>query len=138
MTVLAQPHEIVDEGALTVAMAIAPGVYARNRMFAFYKHPGVGRARARAATLRGMIRQLRGLHGEVCDFAFERGHGGAVVSYRIARLRLERQVELTDLEAACFAYLAARAGLAAVSAGVDDRALVEDALKRLAIDLRIG
>ena len=54
MSAAAHPHELVDEGALTVAMAIAPGVYARNRMFAFYKHPGVARARARAATLRGM------------------------------------------------------------------------------------
>ena len=138
MSAAVQPQEIVDEGALTVAMAIAPGVYARNRMFAFYKHPGVMRARARAATLRGMVRQLRGLQGEVCDFAFQRGVGRGSVRYRIARLHLDRSVDLTELEAACFAYIAARAGVEAVSATADDRVLVESALKRLALDLRVG
>jgi hypothetical protein len=138
MSAAAHPHELVDEGALTVAMAIAPGVYARNRMFAFYKHPGVARARARAATLRGMVRQLRGFHGEVAGFTFHRAHGHGVVTYRIARIRLERHVDLTELEAACFAYIAARAGVDGIAATPDDRALVDGALKRLAIDLAVG
>jgi hypothetical protein len=136
MSAAAQPQEIVDEAALMVAMAIAPGVYARNRMFAFYKHAGVARARARAATLRGLVRQLRGNKGEITDFAFQRAHGQCLVRYRIARIRLERHVELTELEAACFAYLAERAGVTAVDAHPADRAAVEAALRRLAIDLR--
>jgi hypothetical protein len=130
------PH-VVDEGALTVAMAVAPGVYARNRMFAFHKDPAVRRARARAATIRGLVRQLQGAHGAPCELVLARG-ARCVLKYRIDRLRLERKVELTEIEAACFAYLAARAGVRDVHATAEDRAMVDAALRRLATGLDLG
>lgn len=124
-------HELLDEGALTVAMAIAPGVYARNRMFAFYKHPVVLQARARAATLRGVVRQLS---SQPIDVTLTRGQR-CTLRYRVESLRFERHVELTELEAACFVYLATRAGVRGVDVTPEDRALLDSALKRLALDL---
>ncbi|MBV9950229.1 MAG: hypothetical protein JOZ69_25535, partial [Myxococcales bacterium] len=44
--------------ALVVAMALAPGVYVRNRMFDFYARTGAQKARARASALRGIVGQL--------------------------------------------------------------------------------
>ena len=44
--------------ALVVAMALAPGVYVRNRMFDFYARTGAQKARARASSLRGIVAQL--------------------------------------------------------------------------------
>ena len=64
----------IDLEALTLAMALAPGVYARNRHFALFKqHPEVARARARAAVLRGLVRQLSGAHGKLaCESCHRR------------------------------------------------------------------
>ena len=54
--------------ALTVAMALAPGVYARNRMFELFANAGVKRAKSRAATLRGIVKHL----GRACALTLER------------------------------------------------------------------
>jgi hypothetical protein len=123
----------IDRDALTVAMAIAPGVYARNRMFAFHRDPEVKRAKARAAVLRGLVRQLSGSHGAIEGLVIERGHSGgrALVRYRLANLRFERHAELSEVEASCLLYMAMRAGAAGLHPSAEDRAVLHGALRRL-------
>jgi hypothetical protein len=135
----------VDADALTVAMAVAPGVYARNRMFTLFTDPEVRRAKARGGILRGVVRQLSGAQGQVDRVTFSRGPGVSpdgkvrcILRYRIARMKLERFVEMTELEAACVVYLASRAGLSGMHATEGDRALLDGALKRLANGLELA
>ncbi len=128
-------HELYDLEALTVAMSIAPGVYARNRMFAFYKEPVVLRARARAATIRGVVRQLASAVLASSEVTLVRTGTSSTLRYKIDSLRFERRLDMTVLEAACFVYLATRAGIRGVRATAEDRALLDAALKRLALDL---
>jgi hypothetical protein len=137
--VLRVAPEGMDREALTVAMAVAPGVYARNRMFAFFKDPQVRHAKQRAAVLRGVIRQLTGLHGEVDEVVLSRGaHGPAVLKYRISSVHLVRSMELSEIEAACVAYLAARAGVPGMHATLEDRALIDGTLRKLAAGLALS
>ena len=124
-----------DTAALTVAMALAPGVYARNRLFAMYKDPAVRAARARAAALRGVVRQLGGAQGEVTNVRFLRTGARTVLTYELAQVRLSRTVELTELEAACLSYMGGRAGVRGMTASAEDRALIDAALRRL---VRLG
>jgi hypothetical protein len=125
------PSFPVDRDALTVAMAVAPGVYARNRLYAFHKDPEVRRAKARASIVRGLVRQLVGHRGATSGLVIERGHGRAVVRYRVDSLHLERRAELSDVEAACLLYLAAKAGATDLVPTPEDRALLHTALRRL-------
>jgi hypothetical protein len=127
-----QPHR-VDRDALTVAMALVPRAYSRNRMFTLFKEPEVRRAKGRAAVLRGVVRQLAGSAGEPKDVVLERPHpfGPARLKYKIARVRYERSLELSALEAACLVYLGARAGIPGMHATADDRVLLHNALRRL-------
>ncbi len=132
------PRAILDEGSLMAVMAVAPGVYARNRMFAFFKEPAVKRARARAATIRGAVRQLASARRGATDVSLVRDSGGgAVLRYRIESMRLERTIELTHVEAACLAYLATQAGVPGLAATPDDRALLDRTLAKLAIGLEL-
>jgi hypothetical protein len=129
------PSYSVDRDALTVAMAVAPGVYARNRLFGFHKDPEVRRAKARAAIVRGLVRQLSGLQGATSGLVIERAHGRAVVRYRVDSLHLERRAELSEVEVACLLYLAARSGAQGACRELaptpEDRALLHEALRRL-------
>ncbi|HSO33551.1 MAG TPA: hypothetical protein VLT33_13555 [Labilithrix sp.] len=124
--------------ALTVAMALAPGVYARNRMFALFASPAVQRAKSRAATLRGIVKHL----GRACAVTLVRERAGQaeaagggevdfVLRYQIPVLRLTRVAELSRVELATLRLLAARAGAPCLLPEDDDRALVETALARL-------
>jgi hypothetical protein len=113
-------------------MAVVPGLCSRNKHFALYGDPEVRRARARAAELRGLVRQLSGAHGPVEHVAFARGERGCELRFAIRSLHLERRVHLSDLEAACVAYLASRAGVGHLHATEDDRAKIDGALKRMA------
>lgn len=121
--------------ALTVAMALAPGVYARNRMFELFSQPAMQRARARASTLRGIVRQLA--RAQAISVATEdpsrapTGEPTFVLRYALAAVRLTRAVELTRAELAALRILASRAGAAALPPSDDDRGLVEAALARL-------
>jgi hypothetical protein len=129
----------LDAEALVVAMAVAPGAYARNRMFGFFKDPEVRRAKRRAATLRGLVRQLGGAQGKVDRLEVARpAEGRAVVRYRIASLHLERSAELSELELACVVYMAGRAGVAGLHVGGADRARLHAALRRLAVGLALS
>ena len=129
----------MDHESLTVAMTMAPGVYARNRMFAFFKDPEVRHAKQRAAILRGVVRQLNGAHGEVDEVHLSRGPSGVcMLRYRIANVHMTRSLELTVIEAACVAYLGARAGVRGMDASSEDRALIDGALRRLATGLALS
>jgi hypothetical protein len=131
----------VDREALVVGMTLVPGLVSRNRSFALFEHPDVWRARVRAALLRGIVRQLTGTQGRVEAFGVRPSGGGAhgarEVRYSLPGLRLERRALLSDVEYACVAYLAGRAGVAELRADADDRARIDAALRRLAGDLKL-
>lgn len=123
--------------ALTVAMALAPGVYARNRMFSFYASSAVQRAKARAATLRGIVKHL----GRASDVTLERegavreaGDFDFVLRYQIPAVHLSRVVELSRVELATLRVLASRAAVPGLPpAEADDRGLVDTALTQLLV-----
>jgi hypothetical protein len=128
----------VDRDALMVAMAVVPGLYSRNRMFAMYGDPEVKRAKARASVIRGVVRQLTGFHGEPGDIALARNGDARTLRYRIPRVKLDRRLELSEIEAACLVYLAGRAGVRGMHPSAEDRAHIDSALRRLAGDLRLS
>ena len=124
--------------ALTVAMALAPGVYARNRMFALFANPAVQRAKVRAAMLRGIVKHL----GRACavtlvrEGAIRQRHDATrevdfVLRYQIPALRLSRLAELSRVELATLRLMAARAGAPCLPPEEEDRTLVDTALARL-------
>jgi len=113
--------------SLTVAMALAPGVYSRNRMFALFAQAGVGRAKFRAATLRGLVKQLKNAQG----ITVESEGAEHVLRFQLPALRLSRVAQLTSLELATLRVLAARAGLPCLPPEPEDRALVDATLARL-------
>ncbi len=122
--------------ALTVAMALAPGVYVRNRMFDFFRKDSVRRARTRASVLRGILPQLARATGVTLACEGEprtaAGEPVWVLRYSIPELRMSRVVELTPTELAALRMMAARAGVAALSpADHADRARIDAALARL-------
>lgn len=130
MSVVAITEKHVE--ALSVAMALAPGVYVRNRMFDFFAHAGVQRARMRASILRGLVQELP--RATALTVSSEGGRGGEpvwVLRFRIEAIRLVRVVELSSTELAALRTLAARSGVTALAAGHEDRTLVDAALARL-------
>lgn len=127
----------IDRDALLVAMTVVPGLYSRNRMFVLYNDPHVKYAKARSAILRGVVRHLLGTAGEA-EIELARAESGIVLRYRIERMRMERRIELSELEAACVAYLSGRGGCPSLHATERDRALIEAALKRLSIGLQLS
>lgn len=113
--------------SLTVAMALAPGVYSRNRMFALFAQAGVPRAKFRAATLRGLVKQLKNAQG----ITVESEGAEHVLRFQLPALRMSRVAQLTSLELATLRILAARAGLPCLPPEAEDRALVDATLARL-------
>jgi hypothetical protein len=136
------PHSRPDRDALTVAMTVVPGLYSRNKMFGFYKDPEVRAATARAATLRGIVRQLASSHSPSSPppaVELDRSTTGpCVLTYRVERLRLVRTLDLTPLEVACVAYLVARAGSSVLRPTEHERALLDNALGRLSLGLHLA
>ena len=123
------PREEARVEALTVAMALAPGVYARNRMFALFAHPAVQRARSRAALLRGIVKHL----GRACAVTVTRQEVDFVLRYQIPALRLTRIAELSRIELATLRMMAARANASCLLLENEDRALVNETLTRLLV-----
>jgi hypothetical protein len=128
----AVPCVPVDPEALTVAIAIAPGAYARNRLFSLYENPDVRRARARSSLLRGLARQLAGSHGPLEGLAIDRASSVVHVRYRVTSVRMDRRSDLSEVEAACVLHLAARGGARGFAPSAEDRARLNVALQRLA------
>jgi hypothetical protein len=122
----------LDPEALTVAMALAPGVYSRNRHHTLHQDPRVRHARRRASLLRGLVRQLAGAEGPLESVVMERTTPYVLVRYRITRVGVDRVAQLTRIEAACVLHLASRAGIAGFEPTADDRAQLFVALHRLA------
>jgi hypothetical protein len=127
----------VDREALVVGMTLVPGLVSRNRSFALFENPEVRRARVRAALLRGIVRQLTGTQGRVESFDVVGTIGSREVRYSLPGLRLERRALLSDVEYACVAYLAGRAGVVELRADDEDRARIDAALRRLATGLHL-
>jgi hypothetical protein len=96
-------------------------------MFDLFANVAVQRAKARAATLRGVVKQL----GRASSLTLERQELGSVLRYEIPAMSLSRTVELTRVELATLRVLASRAGAPCMNADHDDRALVDTALARL-------
>lgn len=136
------PEAALVAETLTVAMAVAPGVYSRNRHFSLHQRPEARAARRRAALVRGIVRHL----AVAVDVRVVGGGGGASdderggaleVSYRVAALAFERTARLSSAELACVRYLARKVGVTlppALTEGATpetDAALVEATLARL-------
>ena len=121
--------------ALSVAMAIAPGVYARNRMFDLFNLPGVQRAKTRAAIIRGIVAHLpRATTLSVTSEGPPRDARGEpvwVLRYTIAELRLTRVVELSPTELSAVRVLAQRANIPTLPAEANDKTVVDATLARL-------
>lgn len=117
--------------ALTLAMAIAPGVYVRNRMFELFTHPSVVRARTRASVLRGVVRQLALASDVTVEPETRSSAITYVLRYRIARMRMSRVVDLTRAELSAIRVLGAKAGLSCLPPDADDRACVDAVLAHL-------
>jgi hypothetical protein len=131
------PAEEARVEALTVAMALAPGVYARNRMFDLFASAAVQRAKARAAALRGLVKHLaRASDVSLEEQASARALGGAsdfALRYQIPAMSLTRAVDLSRVELATLRVLAANAGVEALPLDGADRSLVDSALAQLLI-----
>jgi hypothetical protein len=112
--------------ALTVAMAMVPGLYSRNRMFSRFTDPVVRRARARARMVRGLVRFVSREDAEV-EVTVTEGQRMRVY-YRIARLHLERTVQITELELALLRVLLGGSAGAVLAQQTGDLAVVENAL----------
>jgi hypothetical protein len=128
----------VDREALVVAMTLVPRFVSRNKSFALFEDPDVRSARARAAVLRGIVRQLTGCQGSVESLAVAAQGGARELRYRVPGVRFERHALLTETEYGCVAFLASRAGVAGVRATGDDRARIDAALRRLGTGLDAG
>lgn len=120
--------------ALTLAMAIAPGVYSRNKHFSLHQKTEAKTARRRAALVRGIVRHL----GKACDLQVSETSDDRVrLSYRVPSLAFERTTELSRVELACVRYLARKSDLetpeeiGAASNADDDQLVVETMLARL-------
>jgi hypothetical protein len=127
-----------DREALIVAMALVPGMYARNKLFSLHREPEVRRARARAAMIRGVVRQLAGERGEAEGIALVRHGEVSLLRFRVPQVAFERRVELSEIERACLLYLAARAGVRGLHVTSEERAHIDAALKRLGAELPPG
>jgi hypothetical protein len=113
-------------GALTVAMAMVPLLYSRNRMFQRFNDPVVKKARSRARMVRSLLRFVAREDASVSLAQSPEGH---MLRYRLPRLRLDRAVRLTDLELAVLRVLLAKGPHPSMLAEqTDDRARVEASL----------
>jgi hypothetical protein len=114
--------------AVTVAMIVAPGVYARNRMFDFFRQKAAQQARKRAATIRGVVPQLP----RAADLTVTRSSPTTfTLRYTIPAVSFTRVLELTDAELAALRLAAERANVTALPVTDHDRDLVARSLAKL-------
>jgi hypothetical protein len=130
--------ERVDPDALMVALIVAPGVYARNRMFSLFEEAPMKAARKRASLVRGIVRQWMTYRREELRVCFAPGSSGILgdcsvrLTYTIESVRLRCDVSLTELEAACLRYVASRGPKAVLEPNAADATRVQEMLQRLA------
>jgi hypothetical protein len=113
--------------ALLCALVLAPGAFSRNRFFHLFERPELARVRRRATRVRGILRQLSS--GAEVTGEIELADGRRMLRFRVPALGLSRTAALSRLEAATMRFALARAERRTPDA--NDRALVEEALKRL-------
>jgi hypothetical protein len=116
MTTTEPPSHALDPEAITVALAVAPGVYSRNRFFALFESKAMKAARKRAGLVRGILKQwsqARHFGESAFVIRFEplaaNADSSVRVHYEAAHLALRCDVELSAVECACLRYLASRA-----------------------------
>ncbi len=131
------PREDLDIAALTVAMIVAPGVYARNRMFAFFAAPVAARARTRARLVRSLVLELGRARARVADVELEALDDAITLRFAIPRMAFSRTLVLTREELAALRFVLSRGEPVdvphpALVASEADRAVVEAVLKKLA------
>ena len=114
--------------AITVALALVPGLMPRNRLFAFYTQSDARSARRRAGALRSFATQLASGAEDVKLVA--RAEGGFQLAYKVAHLHASRRALLSPVEAACVAYLVERSG-GPRPEGAPGRELIDAALLHL-------
>lgn len=119
-----------DADALLAALVLAPGVYSRNRFFDLYREEIFVRVRARAAQLRGVVRDLGG-RAKIEGLERREGPEGSVrLRYAIVAINYRRSVTLSRFEAALLDVALARARNEAPPPDASGR--VSEVLRRLA------
>ncbi|MBX3227946.1 MAG: hypothetical protein KIT84_28040 [Labilithrix sp.] len=114
--------------AVVVAMIVAPGVYARNRMFDFFESAAAQKARKRAATVRGIVPQLARATSVTLTPS---GDDAWTLRYVVLAVSLTRVVELTSAELAALRTIAERAHVSVLPCEESDRDLVAKRLAKL-------
>jgi len=123
----------LDEEALVVAMAIAPSAYSRNRMFDLFSQGIAKRARARAAELRGVVRQL----ARAEDVQLELRGAKLLLSYTLPRLRFRRRTVLSIAEGVAVRHLADRLSIPCPEIPGGNEEMLSAILSRLTGGLRL-
>ena len=116
-----------DADALLCALVLAPTTFSRNRFFQMFERPELSRVRRRATRLRGILKHLA--NGAEITGEIELTDGRCMLRYSVPSLGLSRTAALSRLEAAMLRFSLARTRSVPAESG--DRALVEDALRRL-------
>lgn len=124
------------EAALAALLVLRPGELSRNRHFRLHATREGGRARARAAAIRGLARQLAGAHGPARGLAIdeveelasaatgpagsEAGEGasapeprakGATLRYALPRVAARRMIHVSAIELAILRVALFEAGV---------------------------
>lgn len=127
----------VDPDGLLAALVLAPRTFARNRFFGLFENPVHRRIRRRARHVRGIVRQLTAMGKEraLVTGRAELEDERVLLRYRVESLALDRTTALSALESALLSYSMHRSGFGELSE--EERARVEEALKRLGPDLAL-
>jgi hypothetical protein len=127
----------VDLDALLCALILVPTAFARNRFFKLFENPAALKVRRRASRVRGIIRQLCGTGRIKAEVIGEQvlDDGQVLLRYRVEEIGFSRTAALSRLEAATLRFALSRAGKGSVDSA--DRELVESALERLSLNLRL-
>lgn len=127
------PRRDLDLAALTVAMSVAPGVYARNRMFAFFARGIAAKARSRAKLVRSVVMQISRAKG-LANLVLVERDGAWGLSFAIPTMGFTRSLTLTREELAALRYLLGRVGSQTLPATEEDLVMVHAVLSKLAPD----
>jgi hypothetical protein len=111
---------------------LAPRLYSRNRFFELFHDADVKVIRTRAATLRGIIRQLAGHESRRAHIVGEQvlWDDRVLLRYELPQLGFIRTVALSPLEAALVRYALFRGGVIGHDPEASRR--IEEALAKMA------
>lgn len=124
----------LDLEALTLAMAVAPTAYSRNKMFGLFSDPRVMRARSRARLVRSLATDLARAPDALVLRQKVSGDRVAL-TVRIESMQYTRNVELSVAEVSALSFLCERQKTKVLPCEPQDRQLVESVLSRLAAGL---